>query len=250
MAYKRGRDFLHSPDPDYFAKRLLIEACFQEVLRSEGKAALVFLDEVGYSRQPSLAQAYEEKGAPQPLAPRSYRSNTETRIVGVLDPLDGRVVFHQGAHITIPTLVAFFQRLRNVYSERERLYVVCDNWPVHFHPDVLVALEPQEFPFPLHLPQSWSTEPTAKAKRKWSDWKLPIRLVTLPTYAPWLNPIEKLWRWLRQTVIHLHRLADDLETLRDRSIRFLEAFASGSSDLLRYVGLSDPQRFFTVARSP
>ena len=27
-----------------------------------------------------------------------------------------------------------------------------------------------------------------------------IEPVWLPTYAPWLNPIEKLWRWLRQEV--------------------------------------------------
>jgi len=32
-----------------------------------------------------------------------------------------------------------------------------------------------------------------------------ITLVYLPTYAPWLNPIEKLWRKAYQEVLHLHR---------------------------------------------
>jgi hypothetical protein len=30
--------------------------------------------------------------------------------------------------------------------------VVVDNWPVHFRPDVLVALEEPETPFPLKTP--------------------------------------------------------------------------------------------------
>jgi hypothetical protein len=63
-------------------------------------------------------------------------------------------------------------------------------------------------------------------------------VVLLPTYASWCNPIEKLWRKLKQEVLHLHRLADDLTTLRALVKEFLLQFASGSSDLLRYVGLS------------
>jgi transposase len=59
----------------------------------------------------------------------------------------------------------------------------------------------------------------------------------LPTYASWLNPIEKLWRWLKQDVLHLHRLAHDLMKLRQRVLDFLDQFTSGSQPLLHYVGL-------------
>jgi hypothetical protein len=52
-----------------------------------------------------------------------------------------------------------------------------------------------------------------------------------------LNPIEKLWRKLRQEVLHLHRQADDLAGLRERVLIFLRQFQDGSSELLRYVGL-------------
>ncbi|HET8524033.1 MAG TPA: transposase, partial [Thermomicrobiales bacterium] len=69
---------------------------------------------------------------------------------------------------------------------------------------------------------------------------LPIQLVPLPTYASWLNPIEKLWRWLRQEVGHLHPWADDLPALRDALDAFLARFAHGSPDLLRYTGLWIP----------
>ena len=59
----------------------------------------------------------------------------------------------------------------------------------------------------------------------------------LPTYAPWLNPIEKLWRWLRQDQLYVHRLAQDWSVLRQRVNAFFDQFAAGSHALLRYVGL-------------
>jgi hypothetical protein len=60
----------------------------------------------------------------------------------------------------------------------------------------------------------------------------------LPTSAPWLNPIEKLWRWLRQDVLKMHRLAAPWSELRQRVSLFLDQFADGSTELLRYVGLA------------
>lgn len=35
----------------------------------------------------------------------------------------------------------------------------------------------------------------------------------------------------------MHRLANDLETLREQVVEFLDQFANGSEALLRYVGL-------------
>ena len=87
---------------------------------------------------------------------------------------------------------------RGERRHRERLYVILDNWPVHYHPDVLVALEPQEASWPRRLSASWPTAPTAQARARWGDLQLPIQLVSLPTYASWENPIEKLWRWAKQ----------------------------------------------------
>lgn len=45
--------------------------------------------------------------------------------------------------------------------------------------------------------------------------------VWLPTYTPWLNPIEKLWRWGRQDILKLHRVACDPKGLRQRADSFL-----------------------------
>lgn len=67
--------------------------------------------------------------------------------------------------------------------------------------------------------------------------RLRIQIRWLPTYAPWTNPIEKLWRRLKQTVLHHHHLADRWDDLKAAAQAFLDQFALGSFDLLHYVGL-------------
>ena len=109
---------------------------------------------------------------------------------------------------------------------------------MHHHPDLLVALEPQESPFTPARPPSWPTQPRRAAQQRWGALHLPIQLVWLPTYASWLNPIEKLWRKLRQELTHMHPWADDLTQLRQAVATFCAAFAQGSQDLKRYVGLA------------
>lgn len=51
------------------------------------------------------------------------------------------------------------------------------------------------------------------------------------------NPIEKLWRKLREERLHLHPLACDLTKLREVVYVALTSFAHGSAEFLRYVGL-------------
>lgn len=233
IRYKRARSHVHSPDLDYPAKVAAILAARRQAEEQPDDYVLLYLDEVGFHRQPTLASAYEAAGHTQPLACWSHNANTESRVVGALHALTGQVLHHQQAHITVPCLVRFWSAIRAAFPQAKTIYVVLDNWPVHFHADALAALEPQRTPFPLHRPATWPATPSAKAKRL----NLPIQLLPLPTYAPWLNPIEKLWGWLRKDVLHLHRLANDWPQLKQQVNDFLDRFAHGSPELLRYVGL-------------
>jgi hypothetical protein len=238
--YKAARDYVHSPDPDYEAKLAYIDQLVAAARTAEGRLVLLYQDELTYYRQPSLARAYEARGQRQPLARRSYAANTATRAAATLDAFTGRVVPWQGTRFDIAQLVRFYQQVRAAYPEADCIYVVQDNWPVHFHPDVLVALVPQDHPWPLYRPRSWSTAPSPEAVRRWGGLHLPLQLVPLPTYASWTNPIEKLWRKGKQEVLHLHRWAEQLQVLREAFARFLAQYALGSFDLLRYVGLPVP----------
>ena len=242
ISWQRARSYIHSPDPDYQTKLANVQAVRMLSDQAPGQVVVVYLDEVTIEQQPSLAYSYaqRDRGRSQPRARLGHNSNSLTRVVASLEHGTGRVIYRRASKITIATLVQFFQDLRAAYPQAERIYVVMDNWPVHIHPDVLIALEKQETRHLRPLPPSWSSRPSAKAVKKWGHLQLPIQLVPLPTYASWCNPIEKLWRKLRQELTHLHLWAADLPRLRAEIDGFLDQFATGSTDLLRYVGLGIP----------
>lgn len=193
----------------------------------------LYLDELTFYRQPTLAAAYAEKGTATPLAQRSYRSNTTARVIAAMNAITGQVTYLLRSKTRVPTIRQFYYDLRAAYPAPERLFVAQDNWPVHAHPDVVSLLEPQEFPWWPTVPANWPSDPRPSRPPD----TLPIQLLFQPTYAPWTNPIEKLWRWLKQDYLHLHRLSDEWDTLKQGVRDFLDAFAGPAPDLLHYVGL-------------
>lgn len=206
---KRGRLRVHSPDPAYDAKVARVGRARALAREHPARVAVWYGDEASVHRQPTLAGRWFPVGA-EPTAELSHRADTRHRVCGALDAGSGRVVATAASRTTVPQLCRFLRALRDADPDRY-LFLVWDNWPVHRHPRVL-----------------------AEAAR------LRVRLLWLPTYAPWLNPIEKLWRRLKQTLLHHHRRADDWDGLKAAVGAFLAGFADGSTDLLRYVGLAPP----------
>jgi len=212
--YKRARSYIHSPDPNYVKKLRSVQIYLGR------RFVVLFEDELTYYRQPTLAKAYELMGQSQPLALLSYRSNNSRRVVATLEASTGRVIFDQKSRIGIKQLVDFYKKVCQAYPDAKTIYIVCDNWPIHFHPDVMAALKPQKLRRPLPIPSNWPSEPSPHARKL----SLPIKLVPLPTYASWTNPIEKMWRWLKQDVLHLHLYADEWDELQDLVENFLQRF--------------------------
>jgi hypothetical protein len=194
---------------------------------------LLFEDEVSLYRQPSIGYEHAAIGGDQPRARRSCRSDSCTRVAGALEITTGTVIYRQCSRCACSTLLKLYRSIAAHYSWATEIYLVQDNWPVHFHPSLMAHLEAQTFAFPPYVPKGWH----ATARDRATTERLPIRLLNLPTYAPWLNPIEKLWRLLRQTVTHLHRMSDRWEELKLAIASFLDQYASGSTGLLNAVGL-------------
>lgn len=209
IAYKRGRHYVHSPDPDYIAKRDAAQDWVEKARKEPDKVITYYLDEFSFYRQPTVAQTWYPAGHAQPLACRSHRSNTYHRVLGALNAATGQVVFRMARKTDVPFICRFLRHLREIDPDADEIIVILDNWyNVHNHPDV---------------------QETARQEG--------ITLVYLPTYAPWLNPIEKLWRKAYQEVLHLHRYSDRWSELKQRMHTFLSAYGQPSNELLRYVGL-------------
>lgn len=240
IAWKRGQDHILSPDPAYDEKKEMIAQVIAKARAAPEEIVVVYQDEITLYRQPSCANVYAVRGRGQPRVERSHQANTITRYAATLDRCSGKVIFRRAARIGIKELVKLYQDLHRHYSAARVIYVVQDNWPIHVHPDVLVALQRQTMPYVARGPAHWRSEASERAKKAWGGLELPIQIVPLPTYASWLNPIEKLWRWLKQEIVHHHRLAHDLATFRQKIDDFLATFAGPSPALLRYVGLELP----------
>lgn len=171
---------------------------------------LLFEDEASFYRQPSQASLWSHWGRRQPYMRYSHRGNTRTRVIGYLNAFSGALYSQQTSKVTVPCLVKTLKQVSLLYPEARKIYLAWDNWPVHDHPRVQAAL--------------------AKQKR--------IEVLWLPTYAPWLNPIEKVWRWLKQHVTHAHPWCDDFTEFKKQIDLALQPLAAGSADILKYTGLS------------
>jgi transposase len=205
---------LFSPDPDYCRKVRRLHRCLRDAARHPDTVGALFLDEFGYQRWPEVAPTWGLEAA---VAQRAG-NNQQWRTIGTLNALTGQVNYLDGYIVGRQQVIQFYSQLTLAYPTANRLYVIQDNWNIHTHPDVLTAL--------ARYPQ--------------------ITPVWLPTYAPWLNPIEKLWRWLRHDILKMHRWVEDWPRVKQRVHDFLDQFAHGSSALLRYVGLVGKGKLATV----
>jgi hypothetical protein len=138
VVWKHARQYIHSPDPNYFEKLADVEKAKAQARANPGRIVVLFMDQVTVWLQPTVAAAYEQRGHYQPLARLSPHSNIQTRVVGGLDSLTAGVVYLRG-RVSTTQLVKFYVKVRAVYPDAERIYVVLDNWPVHIHPDVLTC---------------------------------------------------------------------------------------------------------------
>ena len=205
---------LFSPDPDYHLKQKRLERALREAARYPKSVVALFLDEFGYYRWPDPARDW----GPEPRRANRAGNNQQWRTVGVMNALTGQVNYFDGYIVGRHQLKTFYAQVDQAYAKAQGVYLIQDNWSIHAHPEVLAAL---------------NTYPR-------------LRPVWLPTHAPWLNPIEKLWRWLRQDVLKLHRDVMDWQRVKQRVRDFLDQFQHGSQALLRYVGLVGEGRLASV----
>jgi hypothetical protein len=208
ICYRRGWAHLVSPDPLAQVKLEWLAAIQERVRLHPDQAVLLWLDELTFYRLPSVARSWGDGQKRALKAQMRSGNNTCARVVGALNAHTGQVEVRLRSEIGVRQLQQFYQQVRATYPQMEEIYVVQDCWPVHFLPEVVQ---------------------TACAYG--------ITLVPLPTYSSWRNPIEKLWRWLKQDVIHMHRWADDWPLIKQAVQAFLDQFHQPSPSLLRYVGL-------------
>lgn len=215
VTWKHGYVESWSPDPEYETKVARIEQCLAEAALDPHYAVALFLDEMGYYRWPTATQDWGAAREGSLLIEHGPLTNQQWRVMGALNARTGQVSYLQNYIIGRRQVIEFYEQLNWQYRHAQKVYLIEDNWNVHSHPDVQQAV--------AALPR--------------------LEIVPLPTYASWLNPIEKLWRWVRQRILHHHRQSEQWTELRGRVGAFFDQFRHGSQELLKYVGLLGRGKF-------
>jgi len=205
---KQGRAHVHSPDQLYNEKLEAIERARALALQVPDKVVFLYEDEHTANVRPLVGRSYRFVGEAGEKA--TGATSQPVRMAGVLDIASGQVLVRQRDSFNVKEMYRFFYHVEQHYPEADVIYMALDNWPIHFHPYVLENLER------IHSK---------------------IRLLRLPTYAPWTNPIEKFWKKLNREFMKQHGYGLDPQAFEAAVTLWLDKHREESAALLHEVGL-------------
>jgi len=132
---------------------------------------ICFIDGVHPTHNVQLSYGWIKKGVRKEVPANSGRSRIN--LSGVLDVIDHKVLIQEDKMLNAEATISFFQKIETAYSEKKRIHIFCDNARYYKNKAVTEYLQ------------------TSK-----------IKLHFLPPYSPNLNPIERLWKWMKERVIY------------------------------------------------
>ncbi|EEF2249740.1 IS630 family transposase [Salmonella enterica subsp. enterica serovar Infantis] len=172
MVWRRAAPTLKIKDPHYEEKRLVIE----QALAQEQTAHPVFYqDEVDIDLNPKIGADWMPKGQQKRIA--TPGQNQKHYLAGSLYSGTGRVHYVSGSSKSSDLFISLLETLRRTYRRAKTITLVADNYIIH----------------------------KSRKVERWLEENPKFRLLFLPTYSPWLNPIERLWLPLHETITRNHQ---------------------------------------------
>ena len=120
-------------------------------------------------------------------------SNTGRRrlnLSGMIDILHHKVLIRENTTLNAESTIQFFKKIENAYPTKRKIHVFCDN--ARYYKNRLVE---------EYLKQS------------------KIELHFLPPYSPNLNPIERLWKWMKEQVMY-NTYYEEFKSFKDAILGF------------------------------
>lgn len=144
-----------------------------EKLRNElpENETICFMDGVHPTHNVQPAYGWIKKGVRKEIAANSGRSRLN--LSGVVDIIDHNVLIQEDKALNAGSTIEFFKKIEDAYPDKNKVHVFCDNAGYYRNRAVKEYLK------------------TSK-----------VCLHFLPPYSPNLNPIERLWKWMKERVIY------------------------------------------------
>ena len=151
------------------------------------------------------------------ISDQAARNHIEEYLSWAIDVITHKIVIHEDKTLNAEATIRFFQKIEKAYPNKTIVHVFCDNAPYYRNKTVKQYLE------------------TSK-----------ISLHFLPPYSPNLNPIERLWKWLKERVIY-NTYYEDFEEFRDAIFGFFDILST--ADMKSVLGQSLKSRVRDKFRS-
>jgi len=197
-----------SPDPEYESKRVKIEELQRRA--QAGEIDLYYEDEIDLALLPTITHCWCKRGHQRKI--ETPRKNQKRYGAGLIHWVSGQLYWATSDHKDNALFRAVLSQVLepSKADAKRKVYVVIDNYRIHFAKPVLALLA-------AHADQ--------------------IELVTLPTYSPQLNPVERFWKHLRRKVTH-NTFFHTVERLLEAVTEFFQNLAACPDTVRSVAGLA------------
>jgi len=169
---------------------------------------ICFMDGVHPTHNTQLAYGWIKKGVRKEISCNSGRSRIN--LSGAIDVVFRKVHVHEDKTLNSESTISFFKKIEEAYPEMSRIHVFCDNARYYRNKDVDQYLKGSK-----------------------------IELHFLPPYSPNLNPIERLWKWMKERVMY-NTYYSEFEDFKIAILGFLRSLSE--IDPLSQLGLAFASR--------
>lgn len=196
---------------------------FYEDLRAglQSDETIYFIDGTHPTHNVQLGYGWIRKGVEKAIPSNSGRARLN--LTGAIDIISHKVVIQEDTTLNAEATIRFFKKLEQSHLDKSCIHVFCDNAGYYRNRNVKAYL---------------------KTSR--------LQLHFLPPYSPNLNPIERLWKWMKESVVY-NAYYELFEDFRDAVLGFFRtlngldpgsvlgsAFRSRVRDRFRAIGTPNP----------
>lgn len=132
---------------------------------------ICFIDGVHPTHNVNLTYGWIKKGVRKELPANSGRSRLN--LSGAVDLLTYQVVIQEDKTLNGASTIEFLKAIEKSYPNKQKVHVFCDNAKYYKNKEVQDYLQNSK-----------------------------INLHHLPPYSPNLNPIERLWKWMKERILY------------------------------------------------
>ena len=136
-----------------------------------GEETICFIDGVHPTHNVQLAYGWIKKGKRKEIPSNTGRGRVN--LSGMIDMITHKVFVREDITLNADATIGFFEKIEEAYPTKTKVHIFCDNARYYKNRAVREHLESSK-----------------------------IKLHFLPPYSPNLNPIERLWKWMKERVMY------------------------------------------------